>query len=645
MKSGRWAMGVVHKVGVTGAMAVLLALLLAGVLSWQKVIEASAAQAGVQGLAPAANLLALIKHTQQHRGLSAGLLGGNAGFEEKRQAKQADVEKATRAAVDSTAPWSSEGMRKRRDGLDREFQDLARAVKERSLSSAQSFARHTALIGRQQQLLDEVVSTSTLALDPKASTYYLIKGALAELPQLTEAMGQIRARGSAMLAQGSAKPEERIFVAMTLRAAERSFDQTLTELSRSAEADSAAFEPVQAALDKARQSFPVMASLVREQILADPATRMDSSTYFARTTEAIDLQFALTDAAFALLSTALEERLSGARRDMALIIAALMALALGCAALTASMMRSIRRDSQQAVQAAQALAAGDFTRPITARQADEFGLILGAMETARTGMARAVGEVRLAVDSVAQASQEIAQGNLDLSQRTETQASALQQTSSSMEQLTGTVQQSTDNARQATQLAVMAREAAQSGGGVVNEVVQTMQVIADSSRQIADIVAVIDGIAFQTNILALNAAVEAARAGEQGKGFAVVASEVRSLAQRSAQAAKEIRSMITASVERVESGRQLADNAGLAMVDIVAQVRRVTDLIEEISIASSEQNSGLGQISAAVSDMDRMTQHNASLVEESAAAAESLRTQAAKLAESVSVFRLEGQAR
>ena len=643
--AARRSLGVVHKVGLTGALAVLLALRLAAVLiaeTWQ---TARTAKAEVSGLAPAANLLVLMKHTQQHRGLSAGLLAGSAGFDEKRQAKQAEVEKALRTALESTQAWSSDSLRKRRDGLEREFHDLARAVKERSLGGADSFARHTALIRRQQQLLDEVVSVSGLDLDPYAESYYLIQGALIALPQLTESMGQLRARGSAILAQAAVKPEDRTGASMLLRSAEQRFEETLTHLGRSAEADPVAFKAVEGALERARASFPVMATMVREQLVAGSATPMDSSTYFARTTEAIDTQFALTDAAFALLSSQLDGRVSQAHRNMAWIAAVLLALGLGCALVTASMMRSIRRESDEAVQAAQALARGDFTRPISTRSTDEFGLILVAMEGVRTAMSRAVGEVRLAVDSVAQASKEIAQGNLDLSQRTENQASALQQTSASMEQLTGTVQHSTENARQASQLAVSAREAAQNGGSVVQEVVQTMQVIAESSRQIADIVAVIDGIAFQTNILALNAAVEAARAGEQGKGFAVVASEVRSLAQRSAQAAKEIRTKIAASVERVDNGRQLADSAGHAMIDIVAQVRRVTDLIEEISSAAGEQHSGLGQISAAVSNMDRTTQHNASLVEQSAAAAESLRTQAERLAEAVSVFRLEAPAR
>ena len=249
--------------------------------------------------------------------------------------------------------------------------------------------------------------------------------------------------------------------------------------------------------------------------------------------------------------------------------------------------------------------------------------------------------VRQGADNVATASAQIAAGNNDLSSRTEAQASALEETAASMEELGSTVRQNADNARQANQLALQASGVAVDGGEVVSQVVDTMRGINESSRKIADIISVIDGIAFQTNILALNAAVEAARAGEQGRGFAVVASEVRSLAQRSAGAAKEIKALINASVERVEHGTALVDKAGATMQEVVASIRRVTDIMGEISAASSEQSAGVGQITEAMTQMDRATQQNAALVEESAAAAESLRAQALQLVEAVAVFKLE----
>jgi methyl-accepting chemotaxis protein len=253
---------------------------------------------------------------------------------------------------------------------------------------------------------------------------------------------------------------------------------------------------------------------------------------------------------------------------------------------------------------------------------------------------RIVGEVRMSSDSISTASVEIATGNQDLSVRTEQTASNLQVAASSMEQLTGTVKQSADSARQADQLAMSAAEVAARGGQVVSQVVTTMNDINSSSKKIADIIGVIDGIAFQTNILALNAAVEAARAGEQGRGFAVVAGEVRNLAQRSAEAAKEIKGLIGASVDKVESGSKLVADAGRTMEEIVSSVQRVTDIIGEITAASSEQSDGIGLINASVAQLDQMTQQNAALVEESAAAAESLKDQTARLSQAVSVFRL-----
>jgi methyl-accepting chemotaxis protein len=323
-----------------------------------------------------------------------------------------------------------------------------------------------------------------------------------------------------------------------------------------------------------------------------------------------------------------------------------IAVLLGAAGLfalatTIWIIRSVTRPIAEAVTIARGVASGNLSMDFRADGTNETGLLLGALHEMKTRLAHIVGDVRGNAEGVASASAQISQGNNDLSARTEQQASALQQTAASMEQLGATVRQNADNARQADQLARGASSVAIRGGEVVGQVVETMKGINDSSRKVADIIGVIDGIAFQTNILALNAAVEAARAGEQGRGFAVVASEVRSLAQRSAEAAKEIKALIAASVERVEQGTSQVDRAGETMREVVASIRRVTDIVAEISAASTEQSTGVAQIGEAVSQMDQATQQNAALVEESAAAAESLKGQAHQLVGAVAVFTLE----
>jgi methyl-accepting chemotaxis protein len=290
---------------------------------------------------------------------------------------------------------------------------------------------------------------------------------------------------------------------------------------------------------------------------------------------------------------------------------------------------------------AKRVASGDLTARIDVRSTDETGQLMQALKDMNASLANIVTEVRNSTTTIAAASEEIATGNLDLSSRTEQQASSLEETASSMEELTGTVKQNADNARQANQLADSASQVALKGGAVVSQVVDTMGSINESSRRIVEIISVIDSIAFQTNILALNAAVEAARAGEQGRGFAVVASEVRNLAQRSAGAAKEIKELIGDSVEKVNAGATLVDQAGATMDEVVTSVKRVTDIIAEITAASSEQSSGIEQINQAITQMDDVTQQNAALVEQAAAASQSLREQAGKLVQVVDVFKLD----
>ena len=353
--------------------------------------------------------------------------------------------------------------------------------------------------------------------------------------------------------------------------------------------------------------------------------------------EAIDGYLAFVDAHTDALAARAESDHNTARMVTIAMLAIAVILALGC---WVFINRTVLRPLHEAGGHFDKIAGGDFTGRVEVRSTNEIGSLFAAIKRMQESLTRTVSAVRRGVDEINVGSREISAGNTDLSSRTEQQAASLEETAASMEQLASTVKQNADNARQANQLAASASDVAERGGSAVSEVVTTMQAISASSRKISEIVSVIDGIAFQTNILALNAAVEAARAGEQGKGFAVVAGEVRSLAQRSAQAAKEIKGLIEDSVGKVGAGSQQVERAGATMQEIVASVKRVTDIMGEISAASEEQSSGIDQVNRAVSQMDEVTQQNAALVEEAAAAAGSLQEQAQRLAEAVAVFKI-----
>src|SRR5450830_23555 len=393
-----------------------------------------------------------------------------------------------------------------------------------------------------------------------------------------------------------------------------------------------------AALDKKQMDLSDGSEndLIAARKLAVGDAAQSFSAVMAALTKDVEINIAGADNATAAAAASYQQAL--------IVSSSVIVIALLLGALLAVMVtRSITQPLTVGVTVAEAVAQGDLTSKFDVQGRDEPADLLRALQHMNDRLVDIVGQVRLSSDSIATGSAEITTGNADLSQRTEQQASNLEETAASMEELNSTVKTNADTAQQASRLATDATQAAEQGGAVVGRVVATMQDISASSKKISDIIGVIDGIAFQTNILALNAAVEAARAGEQGRGFAVVASEVRSLAGRSAEAAKEIKSLISASVEKVESGTRLVGNAGNTMTEIVASVQRVSALINEISSASMEQSSGISQIGDAVNQLDQVTQQNAALVEESAAAADSLKNQSQRLAELVSVFKIDGQ--
>jgi methyl-accepting chemotaxis protein len=622
----------------------LLAAVLVAAPAWMAVragmATAATAQAEAAGIPPAGALLETLRLTQQHRGLSANVLNGNAAMKPQREAKQAEVDKALAAAQAAMKTFGDAAGQRGLDTLQRDWSALHAAVAGAALPAPESFARHTALIDRQLELLEGVMDASGMALDPEASTYYLIQSVLASLPRLTESLGQARAKGSAVLHRGEIRPEDRAAFAALLETARLQARNARGAMDKAVAGDARIGTMAGAALAAANTAAADAFKLIEQELVKADKPGMAPADYFKATTERIDAQFQLVDKAFRTLDTLLAERVQTAQRGLALMLALVVVLGTAGTLFGLAVARSITRSLDQAVRVARAVAQGDLTVPVGPRGRDEPGQLLDALAAMQQQLVQVVGSVRGNAESVATASAQIAQGNADLSQRTEEQASALQQTAATMDELGSTVRNNADNARQADELARNASTVARQGGTVVGDVVATMKEIDDSSRRIAEIIGTIDGIAFQTNILALNAAVEAARAGEQGRGFAVVAGEVRALAQRSAEAAREIKGLIAASVERVERGSALVGRAGSTMADVVAAIERVTAVVAEISSASGEQARGISQVGEAVGQMDRTTQQNSALVEESAAAADSLRGQAAQLVQAVAAFRL-----
>ncbi|MBP6375362.1 MAG: HAMP domain-containing protein [Giesbergeria sp.] len=634
-------LSLLQKFLILGTVGLLMSLL----PTWLYVNDAldniAKARQEAQGAAPLLALNKVVQLMQIHRGISVGMLRGDAALTAARPPVRDALNQAM-AAVDAQLAAVAATPAAQLTAWSQARQTwtaLEQSVAARQLQVPQSIAQHTQLIASVMQLNNALLSAYGLQTDPYDDTHSLILASLVHAPMLGEKLGVMRAQGVGILAAGELSPYAKgVIESLQQQVGElqgnsfRSFDH--------AQQHNRAFRSALAGPQQALQAqIAQTLQLAQRELMATQLT-LAPKAYFDNFTRTIDALYAFNGQAMASLEQALQGRVRQLQNQLLWVALALLGTLSLTSATALVFVRSITQPLARAVDLSRAVAQGDLSGAPLAHGSNEVGQLLGALQQMRQQLTQVVRDVRSGAEGVATASVQIAQGNADLSARTESQATSLEETAASMEQLSSAVQQNADSAAQANQLADNASAVALQGGQVVAQVVDTMRGINASSTQIADIIGVIDSIAFQTNILALNAAVEAARAGEQGRGFAVVASEVRSLAGRSAAAAREIKQLIDASVERVEQGSALVDRAGATMTDVVSAIARVTDIVGEISNASRAQSQGVAQVGSAVTHLDEVTQQNASLVEEIAAAAGGLQAQAQDLVGVVSVFKL-----
>ena len=545
------------------------------------------------------------------------------------------------AQVTAARSWFD--MTKEADGLKTgwtELQSKIAAMPVDAEFAQKAFAAHAPEYGRLYAFMRDMGNKSGLAQDPDADIFYLGYPLANNTPSTAGIAVRIAAYATLNVGRGSVTPKDKVFYEVTDARLNDTFATVETMLSQSMQANPAVEKALAERFTALKASSKELLAYVRKNFTGVDTIAVTQQEVAQASQATIDAAWALVEVNRKVLDDLLVQRGDKAEALRNALAAVLVLGVLGSLYLYVGIWLNIASSLKQATAAARALAARELGTVRDAQGNDEFAGLVADLGRADRALREVIGGVKQAAESIANASSEIATGTQDLSTRTELTASSLQQTAGSMEQLTGTVRQSAASAATANHLASSAAGAAQRGGSVVGEVVATMGQINDSSKKISDIIGVIDGIAFQTNILALNAAVEAARAGEQGRGFAVVASEVRSLAQRSAEAAREIKALIGTSVDKVEAGARLVGDAGATMQEIVGSVQKVNDIIREISDAASQQSQGIGEVSSSVSQLDQMTQQNAALVEQSAAAAESLREQAGRLAEVVGGFRI-----
>ena len=607
----------------------------------QTITDVRQAHRQAEGVPVLMALNMVIQHTQVHRGLSAGVLSGNEGMQQRRvTAKEAVNQALGNAAailVQNNAPVQEQ---QRLQKWQTTWQALEQAVAANKVEVADSFARHTDLIAELMMINEELLVAYHLQSNEDPANVALLQAALVQAPQLTEGVGQMRGMGTGFLTQAFLSVDDRgAFRALISQTT--TFQKQVGRFIRRAMTLNPAYQQELGGLVKtATELLNESNHLARTEVLEIDLLQYPASDYFNQLTQTIDAINAVRISGADRLAQVLDANADKQRNLLITLSVLQTALLIAAVWLALLFVRSITQPLRRAVDLALAVADGNLQGADETPDRNEIGELIAAQQQMRARLRPIVQQVRQGSDAVALASAEIAQGNQDLSARTESQASALEQTAASMEELSATVRHNADSAQQASQLTQTAHSIASQGGQMVGQMVQTMQGIHDSSRKMGDIIGVIDSIAFQTNILALNAAVEAARAGEQGRGFAVVASEVRGLAGRAANAAREIKALINDSTLQVQAGATLVNHAGDCIAQLVQSVRQVSSIMAEITAATQEQSQRITEVSHSVGSLEDMTQQNAALVEEGAAAAESLKDQAGRLTQMVHTFRL-----
>ena len=633
-----------RKFGLLGLLAAsaMLAPLMLYWLEAAKSVEF--AERELAGIPTMLRLYDAIRLSQQHRGLSSAALAGNAKAEASRPAKETEVSDAI-ASASAQLATTPEG-RTIADAWSQvqiDWSALAADVAARRPSSVDSFRRHTELVARQMRVLDDALDAFGWALDPQPNTYFTMTATAMDGIRLTEQLGQLRATGTRLLVQKSMNEDDRLLIHSLLVLA-RDSQQRMTASLAKAFADASYRTSLEPAFDDVRQRVDALLPAATDAFVRQHSLTRDPNEFFGVVTALIEKQFELNGQAATRLEATLRARAAAVHRTRALLVAAMALVVAVCAAAGLGFARATVRGLRLAQHSADAIAAGNLDTGVPSWGSDELGQFLRSLERMQAGLVGIVCQVRRSAEQVSTASEQISAGTLDLSQRTESQAGSLEETAASMEQLTGTVAQNAASAQEADRFAKETAAIAQQGEAAVEQIVQTMGQLQRHGETMAEIIGTIDGIAFQTNILALNASIEAARAGNQGRGFGVVAAEVRTLAHRSAQAAREIRGLITRSGEEFGEGAARAKHAGATMRRVLDSVRRASQRIGEISSATLEQSAGISQVGAAIASMDQATQQNAALVQQSAAAAESLEVQAAQLVAVVGAFRLPATA-